>query len=167
MKGRASISPCGLYRFELRRDIEPDDAPSFVLAGTVAFLLNNPSTADAMKNDPTVVRGLGYTIAWGFSRMIFVNVNPYRSTDPERALLPSDEALDVNVAVLRRVAQEAELVVCGWGMKADAGLVKVATETMLPHVHLHALAYSKTGVPRHPLYLRKDLRPLLWKHKAA
>ena len=53
----AIISDCGLFRYELRRRINPWDG-----AGTVTFIMLNPSTADALRDDLTG-RGVA-TISW-------------------------------------------------------------------------------------------------------
>jgi hypothetical protein len=161
----ATISACGLYRFTLDRNIEPDDAPSFVLAGTCAFLLNNPSVADGMVDDPTVIRGIGYTIAWGYARMIFVNANPWRATDPKLARVPPEDVLAQNDELLRKIARDAELVVCGWGDNGDPTLTKRALDNVVPFAPVYHLGLTKKHNPRHPLYLKKTERPRLWLEK--
>ena len=79
------------------------------------FVLNNPSTAGAMVDDPTVRRAWGFTQSWGFHRMCFVNINPHRGTDPKFARIPEEEILAENDTHLRFAAAEASLVVCAWG----------------------------------------------------
>jgi hypothetical protein len=49
----AVISPCGRYRYRL-------DRPLSARGPTIAFLLHNPSTADAENEDPTSRRGIGF-----------------------------------------------------------------------------------------------------------
>jgi hypothetical protein len=162
MKRSATISPCGTYRFDLMREIEEDDAPSYVLAGTCAFLLNNPSVADADREDNTSRRGIGYTIGWGYARMIFANSNPYRSTNPRYARIPPEDVLAENDRHLVRIAKAAEIVVCAWGDKVNPTLARRAIEVVSSHAPLYYLALSERRIPRHPLMLKKTLRPILW-----
>lgn len=158
----ATISPCGLYRFDLVRSVEVENANARRLAGEVVFVLNNPSKADGLTEDPTSRRGIGYMLAWGFARMTFVNTNPYRSTDPRSARMPPEEALECNDAYLRESALRARLVVVAWGDKVNAALASRAVAVLRGIVPLYALDLSKRGIPRHPLMLKKSLRPFLW-----
>lgn len=154
----AEISSCRKYRWTLTRasDGTPPDAP------TVAFLLCNPSTADDEVDDPTCVRGWGFTQAWGYSRMMFVNVNPYRSTNPKVQVHAEPWALEVNDSALI-VAANCDLVVCAWGRHALQPLVDRAVNILkyITPVHYLALCNDKK-TPKHPLYLAAVLRPTPW-----
>lgn len=158
MKRWACFSPCGAYRLVLGR--EPDDGWQL---GTVAFILNNPSIADAHNDDPTVRRGWGFAQYWGYDRMIFINVNPCCSTDPKLAHIPAEDVMRRNDSVLRAWATQADMVVAAWGTAADKALVQRAIDVLLPVRALHILEVCKDGTPKHPLYLKGDLVPLFWK----
>jgi hypothetical protein len=158
MKRGAILSPCQTYRFQLTREMYPPADP-----GTVLFVLNNPSIADAEIDDPTVRRGWGFTRAWGYGRMIFMNVNPYRSTDPVLAKIPPTSVIVENCDGLTLTAIESDVVVCAWGTKAEPGLVRNALNALrLSGKPLHYLELSKDGTPKHPLYLKKSLWPQVW-----
>lgn len=49
----AVFSPCGKYRYALTRRVGPGKQAA-------AFILLNPSTADAERDDPTVRRRIGF-----------------------------------------------------------------------------------------------------------
>jgi hypothetical protein len=131
---------------------------------TAVFCLNNPSTADDKEDDPTVRRGWGFTEAWGMNRMVFVNTNCHRATRPrDRRPMPQLQE-DWNSANLRHFALEASIIVCAWGDAADpkdaARAIRVLRSSGRP---LHVLGpLTKSGNPRHILYLRSDLKPAEW-----
>ena len=160
MKRGAIISPSGTYRFSCSRE----ETPLFGSKGTALFVLNNPSKADALIDDPTVRRGWGYTRAWGYHRMVFMNTSPHRSTDPDSALMPPEAVLAENDTHLRFAAAEADLIVCAWGTKASPALAARAVAILRCQKPLHVLALSKDGIPKHPLYLAKNtpLQPYGW-----
>jgi hypothetical protein len=158
MNRSAIISPCGDYRHSLTRE----EASLFESRGTVLFCLNNPSTADAEFDDPTVLRGWGYARTWGYHRMVFVNTNPYRSPDPDSAIVPPEHILLENDKHLRAAAGEADLVICAWGGDAYPELAARALNILRELRPLHILELSIAGIPKHPLYLKGSLLPTLW-----
>lgn len=127
----------------------------------VAFVMLNPSTADDMNDDPTIRRCMGFAKAWGYTKLIVVNTNPMRSTNPKHTPEPTEFDLRENDEALMRAAFWAELVVCAWGghvwPELEERVFDVYTETPLHHLGL-----TKAGKPRHPLYLRGDLQPISW-----
>lgn len=173
MRREATISADGLYRHDLTREVQPGcgcwrcvehyarqerkQRPGFVL-----FALCNPSTANGEEDDATERRGWGFTNAWGFGKFIFVNANPFRSTDPKKAQHPSSTALATNDLYLMTHAREAALVVCAWGANANAFYANRAKTILQAWAPLHYLALTKNGIPKHPLYLRGDLVPQPW-----
>lgn len=167
MRG-AVISPNERYRFHLWREVPlpligHPPLERFAGRGRVLFVMNNPSKADALEDDPTIRRVMGFASSWGFSRVYVANTNPHRSTDPRRALMPPAAVLDVNDEWLRRLARECELVVAAWGAASEPVLASRALDTLRYEGPVHALALTKHGHPKHPLYLRRDLRPVPWK----
>jgi hypothetical protein len=134
-------------------------------SGYVLWVLCNPSTADAETDDPTERRGWGFTNRWGYGKFVFVNTNPFRSTDPHKARGVSSDALLANDSFLIRHAQAASVVVCAWGHDAKYGGIAARTEHVLRNVAkvpLHYLALSKDGTPKHPLYLKGNANPIPW-----
>lgn len=156
MNGTAIFSASGRFRYWLTRE----------LAGrgpTVAFVMLNPSVADAERLDPTVRRCLGYARSWNAARLIVVNIFALRSTDPRALYSTLDPFGPENERYIRRAAREADTIVCAWGTHgAHLGHGATAYRWLAseadPYVPC-ALAVTKQGHPAHPLYLRADLTP--------
>jgi hypothetical protein len=160
----AVLSECGTYRFQLVRALER--TPHYVTTeprGTLAWVLCNPSTADAETDDATVRKCWRYTVGWGYGSMMFVNVNPYRSTNPKTQVEPAEPILVANDSWLRYAVTQCPYVIAAWGDSAIPTLVRRAVAVIHPLGPLHALHATKGGQPGHPLYLPGDAKPQLWK----
>lgn len=155
----AVISECGRYRYRLGRAWDHN-------APVATFIMLNPSTADANIDDPTIRRCLGYARAWGCGSLTVVNLFAWRATDPAE-LATADDPVGpdndewITVAAGNARQQRAPLV-AAWG--ANATPERIAPVLTLPGMdRLTALALTKSGQPRHPLYLRADLTPQPWR----
>lgn len=152
----ATISPCLRYRYALWREWD-------ALLPTVVFCGLNPSTADAINDDPTIRRELGYARDWGFGRLVKVNAYGWRDTDPKKMLAADEPIGPDNLATVVRCASAAALFVAAWGnniRERDA----FALRTLLRQagVRIHVLRLTAKGNPEHPLYLPRHLRPVTW-----
>lgn len=154
----ATISEDQRYRMHLVRAMRIP-VPE---ARIVAFVLNNPSKADAAVNDATIRKLWTYTVAWGYTCLAVVNTNPYRSTDSAHGHTPDDTVMECNDLWLADTMVRAHAVVCGWGNDADPELARRAVSVMHPMGPLYALKINKNGTPAHPLYLSGTLKPHLW-----
>jgi hypothetical protein len=149
----ALFSPCRTWRYSLTRALDGE--------GTVAFVGLNPSTADETTDDPTVRRCVGFARGWGFARLEVVNLYAFRATNPRQLWRADDPVGPENDRVLASVVAGADLVVAAWGTQPRPGrLAELAG--ILGGRPLHALALTKDGAPRHPLYVRGDVRPSLY-----
>ena len=147
----AVISDCGLYRYWLERG--PAGAPY------VAWVLANPSTADAELDDPTVRKARGFTQRWGYERFVFVNLFAFRSTDPKGLLKAHNPWGPENDDHIRRAIETAEFVVLAWGnavvkpLRERCRVVsKYVLEERAPD-RVMCLGYTADRSPRHPLML--------------
>ena len=98
MRRSATLSPCGLYRYDLQR--RWGEGPAVVFIGL------NPSTADATVDDRTIGRMVGFATSWGRSAITVVNLFALRSKDPALLRAHSDPVGPDNDAVLRAAAAE-------------------------------------------------------------
>jgi hypothetical protein len=151
MRRDAIFSPCGQYRYVLRRSWARH-------LPTVLFIALNPSTADHRVDDPTIRRCIGFAKSWGFGRLAVGNLFAYRSTDPKRLRIADDPVGPMNDRWLTTLASRAELTVAAWGVhgslhgRADAVVSRLTG--------LHHLGITRHGHPRHPLYLPSDVMPM-------
>jgi hypothetical protein len=164
----AVFSACGRYRYRLDRVVGGPGPP-------VAFLLHNPSTADAVSDDGTLRRGIGFARSWGASRLVFVNAWAGIATRPQDLWAMADP---VGPANHDHVAQAAcELVEEGGFMLFACGRVHPpAAMRAAARRHLGALedgvralgcrvcvlGRNQDGSPKHPLYVRRGALPQDW-----
>lgn len=64
----------GNYRWVLRRAWGA--GPAILWCGL------NPSTADGQRDDPTMLREIGFSYRWGFGSLVKVNIYPFITSDP-------------------------------------------------------------------------------------
>lgn len=142
---RANISECGNYRYTLYR--EWGDGPMAMFVGL------NPSTADAELDDPTIRRCVGFAHRFGCDSLGMLNLFAYRATNPRELTKVGDPVGPDNDRWLRDFGITAQIRIAAWGA-FPVGKRAVEVLEMLPQVL--CLGKTKSGAPRHPLYLRKD-----------
>lgn len=161
VNGDATFSEDGRYRQLMRRWLGEAFPDRYVL-----FIGMNPSTADALVNDPTCAREWSFTRREGFDAMVKANVGDYRATDPRMLLAPGVEACspDNLPAIRAQAAGAARVILChGKLNKALAPAGKALVEALKADgIALWCFGTNADGSPKHPLYLRGDtpLRPL-------
>jgi hypothetical protein len=161
----AVISPDGLYRYRVERQIAP-----FTGSGTVCFVMLNPSTADAETDDPTIRRCKDFAVEWGFEGLVVVNLFALRTTRPVHlwdGTIAEDPVGVANWAYTCEAVDEADLVIAAWG-----GHKYVARSPVYHRVRslgstgtdsrIRCLGKTASGQPRHPLYVRADKGLELW-----
>lgn len=131
-------------------------------SSTCLFIGLNPSTADASLEDATIRRCVGFARGWGFNRLLMANLFDYRATDPKemrRAAVPSSPRND---EILVDSARSAACVIVAWGNGGGHRGRDKEVITLLydEDVTPLCLGISKTGQPKHPLYLRRDTEPV-------
>jgi hypothetical protein len=166
----ANISRCGLFRYLLIRQWGPlsERKPRYL-----AFLMLNPSTADAEKDDPTIRRCIGFAKSLGYDGIIVVNLFAYRATIPEALKEAVDPIGPDNDLFIAAVAQCGAEIICAWGTplaeepehkaRVKHVFALIAKSQRSPEPLVYCLETSKGGHPRHPLMLKKDLKPFPFK----
>lgn len=104
----AIISPCGLFRLRLEREIGD--------AGTVAAICGvNPSIADAKINDQTIRKDIGFGRRLGWRRIIKINKFAFRATDVRELERAADPIGPGNDEAIRQAMLDADVLLFAWG----------------------------------------------------
>jgi len=150
ISGTADFSPCGRYRYELTRSWDAKRPELLVV-------MLNPSTADALEDDPTIRRVVRFADDHGYGELRVMNLYALRSPDPAD-LWRHDAVGPENDARLR-----ARLHVgVGPGVLAAWGCTQWARSRAPKVLPMHrgwlCLGTTKDGSPRHPLYVPASQR---------
>lgn len=151
----AIISLCGLFRYRLERH-------GLSGAGAVAWIMVNPSTADATEDDQTIRRVIGFSERLGAGWLIVGNKFACQATDVGELRTCADPRGPDNDRHLAEIMREAQTVIVAWGplSKLPPTLRKRWTTVAMiardAGVTLQCLGTAKDGHPRHPLMLAAD-----------
>lgn len=159
----AILSTCFQYRYRLEREVDP-------LLGdkTVAFVMVNPSTADAVEDDATIRKVIGFARRMGARRVLVGNLFAYRATDIRALRTAPDPVGPENDAHLHRILSDADVCVAAWGASAKlppnlrrrwARFHDMATAAGVP---LMCLGTASDGHPLHPLMLGYERPVIEW-----
>lgn len=162
----AVISPCGLYRTRLEREIAE-------VGIVIAFFGVNPSTAGPEIEDQTTMKWRGFAVRNGARKYIAGNPFAYRATDVGELAKAADPVGPDNDVHIGEIIRDADILVPCWGNR-----------TKLPrslHHHLDLLArrlrssgkpvkvfgFTASGDPKHPLMLGYDTPLVDWQPVSA
>ena len=153
----ALFSDCERYRYLLTRVWEPNGKKAL-------FIMLNPSTADEIKNDPTVERCERRARTLGFGAFRVCNIFAFRATDPKVMRAESDPNGPHNDQAILESCTWADQVICAWGTHGahmDRG--QAVTELVRgAGISPYHLGLSKHGHPKHPLYIAYTQQPERW-----
>lgn len=139
--------------------------------GVIAFAMLNPSTADEVKNDPTVKRCIGYAERWNYSHLIIINLFALRATNPKTLYTHSKPIGKHNEKIWKEVSREVDMFICAWGnhgshMYQDFRAMEWI-KNALGEKKTFCLDVTKTGQPVHPLYQKSDIEPSVYNYHRA
>lgn len=158
----AEFGPQRRHRYRLERDL------GLLGSGSALFIMLNPSTADAYRDDITITKCRGFAASWHVRRLIVVNLFALRATNPDELFAhehPLEHRNDPgrNMAAIEAAARESRLRVAAWGATgagrsavADrvADVIRLLDTTPLGetgHVPpLQCLGTTRDGHPLHP-----------------
>jgi hypothetical protein len=153
MLKNAIISEDQKYRYWLYRH--------WAMTGpNIGWVMLNPSTADANIDDNTINRCIAFSKAWGYASMVVVNKDAFRSTDPDvlKTLSVHEASGPDNDFYLHWIGDGCHRVVCAWG---NPGGNNIPLSLRCPGGLWH-LGRTKSGAPKHPLYLPKTTELQRW-----
>ena len=150
MNTTALLSEDKLYRYQLLR-VWDETLPR------VLFVMLNPSTADATKDDPTIRRVISFAKSWGYGGVYVGNLFAFRSTDPKGLKYVKDPIGENNIQHIQAMVGLVDKIIYAWGnnQKEPKWLSELVPTP-------YCIDISKKGVPKHPLYLKKDTQPNLY-----
>ncbi len=163
---REAFSPCGSYRWWLKREIGFENRK-------LLFIGLNPSNANALRDDPTLKRLIGFCKSWKYGSLVVVNLFARIGKSPSILRICSDPVGFENNSELK-----ARLLLwannsdwdlwLGWGAKGilQQRNLKVL-ELLKEYSNIRfgnfpnslgplAIGVTKGGQPMHPLYSPKS-----------
>jgi hypothetical protein len=131
----------------------------------IAFVMLNPSSADAADDDPTIRRCIGFARREGAGGIAVLNLYALRSPTPRGLLAHSDPEGPLNERSWGEVLTDARIgaIVAAWGAFGRHRLP--ASKALDAHRSDSWLCLGRTadGSPRHPLYARGDTPLVPWR----
>ncbi len=152
MERTAVIDLSGKYRYVLTR--------RWGEAGSVTWIMLNPSTADADVDDPTIRRCIGFSKRWGFGGMSVVNLFAYRATNPAQLREVNDPVGPEHQRYFRQALDGAGRIVAAWGSHASVRISHIAE--FLEANTVGCLGTNADGQPKHPLYVPAETAWQQW-----
>ncbi len=149
MNKSAIISQEKMYRYELSR--QWDSEKPYVM-----FVMLNPSTADGLKDDPTIRRCINFAKSWDYGGIWVGNLYAYRATNPKELKNVANSYGPDNDMHLISMANQSAIVICAWGHNegTPSSILRIFSKSRLYYIDK-----SVNGTPKHPLYLKGDLKP--------
>lgn len=159
MHKTATFSKSRKYRYTLWRGFTDLYATNYVV-----FVGLNPSAADEIFDDPTVRRCIRYAKDWGYDDLCMTNIFAFRATEPTIMMAEKSPIGRHNDFFLRDTVRRASMVVAAWGNDGEYLDRGRKVKSMLSVLSkLHYLKLTKNNNPYHPLYLKKNLKPIKWR----
>lgn len=151
MRCRRDAHTDGPYRYCLRRDLDHQLGQK---NRRMVWVMLNPSTADATRDDATIRRVMTFTRRDGFNCAVVINLFALVATDPRALLAHPDPVGPDNDLWIERQMEGSARVVVAWGA------TRFATERGRWFAHrfgasrrLWCLGTTDRGAPRHPLFV--------------
>jgi hypothetical protein len=110
----------------------------------------NPSTANNIKDDPTIRRMVGFAKAWGYGGLYVGNLFSFVSSDPK--LLHGQLGGGATDTALKKMRQLSSTVLVGWGNWGHQAGTRPTEVLAIVGDPVYCLKVTKMGEPSHPLY---------------
>ncbi|MEE1211187.1 MAG: DUF1643 domain-containing protein [Treponema sp.] len=126
----------------------------------------NPSTADSVEPDRTMCRVMHYAEQENFDGFAMINLYPQRATQPQNLKIYNNELHQKNLSKIKTLVASIEnpvILLAFGGNITKVGFLQSCfidiynvLKTFNPS--WKCLDIGKTGIPKHPLYLKNELR---------
>jgi len=151
----AIIDSSKKYRYSLKRQMD-------FSGPKVTFILSNPSTADALEDDPTIRRCRGFALNWGCAEFEVVNLFAYRATHPSELHTVSNPIGPENDKYIVKSVKDADLIVAAWGTHGKMLKRNQQVRVLLQEYDISCFGLTKCGNPKHPLFLPTNSDLIFW-----
>lgn len=146
----AVLSPCGTYRYSLTRDIQPEGCRASVV-------MVNPSTADAIDDDPTIRKVVGFGKVNGWAHVTVVNKFAFRATDVNELRDADNPIGPFNDEWIMAALLQTDVTLVAWGRLTKLPIplwrrwrrIKALADSI--NRPLLCLGVCGDGHPKHPL----------------
>jgi len=128
----------------------------------IAWICLNPSTADENQLDPTLRRIRDFSATWGYSFFVMLNLFAWRATQPADMKRTTDPIGPDNDRLIAHWSGKVDRVMLGWG---EHGAHLGRDQQVLAYLDrskTFCLERNASGQPKHPLYVSKKNKPLLF-----
>lgn len=144
----------GEYRYLLWRELDEKERPR----KSLLWIMLNPSTADAERDDATIRKVCGFSRRWGFNEVRITNLYALRSRDPKALKTHPEPIGPLNDEHLRYELSLTDNVVLAWGAHADVHRAKKVSDMarLASPSRVWHLGLTGSGQPKHPLMLGYD-----------
>lgn len=147
----AMISLDGVYRYRLSRTWDGRKIP-------LVWIMLNPSTADALLDDPTIRRCMSFSKRDGAGGIEVVNLFAFRAADPKALSVAADPIGPDNDRWIKEILSPHSRAICAWGGHGNyrGRAIDVTRRLHESGLRLQCLGITANGQPMHPLYIKGD-----------
>lgn len=148
INGALFDSPDRIFRYSLWRIWNPGGK-------LLLFIGLNPSTANDIKDDPTIRRLVGFAKAWGFGGLLAGNLFSLVTAYPDVLWRhpSSKQPDDFNDRAILRMEQMCSKVLVAWGDQGRHAGSRPEEVLRLLGDPVYCFKLTAAGEPYHPLYL--------------
>lgn len=151
-KSYASFSNDKQYRYFLERLWKEEGTLKLL-----NFVMLNPSTADLSTDDNSVRKCTVIAKRLEYDGVRILNLFAIRSTDPKMLYESKEPVGKHNNRWIKEMTQHSDVVIAwgnhGFHQNRYSEVLNILKEN---HCNIYMLEINKTGMPKHPLYVRND-----------
>ena len=130
----------------------------------INFVLLNPSTANETTDDPTIKACIKFAQNLGYDGFYVTNLFAFRTKSPRVLKQTKNPIGNKNNEYIKKYALKSKLVVIAWGnhgnfLNRENEVLKILSKIKT----LHCFATTKSGSPKHPLYINRNTKTTKFK----
>lgn len=123
----------------------------------VGVIMLNPSKANSLKTDNTIMNLTNYLIEKGYGGVDIVNMYAYMCPDPDNLKYRDQLYESLNDNFIVQVAEDRDSFIIAWGLNDYVRRKREIETLLLPHIlKLKCFKDFQGKSPRHPLRISED-----------